>query len=232
MAVGRTNAGGGASGGIPEFTYTGNYTLIDDGARNWRIKFLGSGTFTPKKNITIDVCAVGGGGGGSRNPDAPSRGGCGGFTQNQMSIILLADEPYPVVVGAGGIGNTSTGGGNGGDGGESSAFGVEAYGGDGGLRWSPWYGGSGGASTGGSPGVDGANGTGADPVGVGQGTTTREFGEPTGFRYSDGGGLTASGTYAPLAANTGHGGWARTSAGLSGQNGASGIVVIRNHRAT
>lgn len=210
--------GGGSPNRLPAFTYSAGpsaYQLLDDEHGNWRIKFLESGTFTSAKNIVIDVCAVGGGGGGSRNPDAPSRGGCGGFTQNQMSIILLADEPYPIVVGAGGIGNTSTGGGVGGDGGESSAFGVEAYGGDGGLRYSPWYGGSGGASNNGSPGVDGANGTGTAPNGIGQGTTTREFGEPTGFRYSDGGGLTESDTYAPLEANTGHGGWARTSKGLS-----------------
>lgn len=230
MAKGMILRRGGTSGGLPEFTYTGDHTMIEESNKNWRIRFLGSGTFTPKENITIDVCVVGGGGGGSRNPDAPSRGGCGGFTQNQMSIVLFADEPYPVVVGAGGIGNTSTGGGLGGKGGASSAFGVQALGGDGGERYNPWYGGSGGASTNGSPGVDGANGTGADPNGIGQGTTTREFGEPTGFRYSDGGGLTASGTYAPLYVNTGHGGWARTSAGLSGQNGASGIVVIRNKR--
>ena len=49
---------------LPKFTYTGTYSLIDDGNGNWRIKFLSSGKFTPAKDMTVDVFIVGGGGGG------------------------------------------------------------------------------------------------------------------------------------------------------------------------
>ena len=41
----------------------GTYQVLDDGGGNWRIKFLSSGTFTPLKNMVIDVFLVGGGGG-------------------------------------------------------------------------------------------------------------------------------------------------------------------------
>ena len=33
----------------------GTYQGLDDGGGNWRIKFLSSGTFTPLKNMVIDV---------------------------------------------------------------------------------------------------------------------------------------------------------------------------------
>ena len=57
------SAGGGT--GMPEYTYTGNASLIDDGGGNWRIKFLTSGTltFTKLGNAKggLDVFLVGGG---------------------------------------------------------------------------------------------------------------------------------------------------------------------------
>ena len=67
MAWGRVNTGGGAAGGLPNFTYSGTYTLIDDGDKNWRIKFLTSGTlvFTSLSG-NIDVFILGGGGGGNK----------------------------------------------------------------------------------------------------------------------------------------------------------------------
>ena len=55
---------GGGGGGKPSFTYTGQYTEVDDGGGNWRIKFLTSGTLKLKNKITVDVFLVGGGGGG------------------------------------------------------------------------------------------------------------------------------------------------------------------------
>ena len=56
----------GSSGGslIPEFTYTGSYDLVAE-AEGWKIRFLTSGTFTPKSNVTVDIFCVGGGGNGS-----------------------------------------------------------------------------------------------------------------------------------------------------------------------
>ena len=50
-----------------DFTYTGEYLLIDDNDGNWRLKFLTSGTFIPLTDIMIDVFLVGGGGGGTNN---------------------------------------------------------------------------------------------------------------------------------------------------------------------
>jgi len=48
-----------------DYTYTGSAQLIQDGDEGWRLKFLSTGTFTPKKDLTIDAFLVGGGGGGA-----------------------------------------------------------------------------------------------------------------------------------------------------------------------
>ena len=65
-------AGGGSDISVPiigkHFNWTGGdgtYRVIDDGDKNWRIKFLSSGVFTTLKDMTIDVFLVGAGGGGS-----------------------------------------------------------------------------------------------------------------------------------------------------------------------
>lgn len=50
---------------VGDYTYTGNSVYVDDGNGKWRIKFLSSGTFTPTKNVKVDIFAVDGGGGGS-----------------------------------------------------------------------------------------------------------------------------------------------------------------------
>lgn len=46
-------AAGTAGGGLPEFEYTGQFQLIDEGrkngVRNWRIRFLTSGVLTFSK---------------------------------------------------------------------------------------------------------------------------------------------------------------------------------------
>lgn len=53
--VGYTNAGRALSFKQTDYTYTGSSTWIDDGTINgkicWRLKFLTSGTFTPKKKL-------------------------------------------------------------------------------------------------------------------------------------------------------------------------------------
>ncbi len=46
-----------------DFTNTGSYLWVDDGNGNYRIKFLSSGVFTPRKRIVIDAFLVGGGAG-------------------------------------------------------------------------------------------------------------------------------------------------------------------------
>ena len=66
-----------------DFTWTGEagtYQVLDDGDKNWRIKFLSSGTFTPLKNMTIDVFCVGGGGSGGLS--------LGGTATNSLAASL------------------------------------------------------------------------------------------------------------------------------------------------
>jgi len=225
--------GGGASG-LPAFTYTGTYTLLDDGGGNWRIKFLTSGTATFEKTVTIDVFCVGGGGGSAPSTSYATGGGGSGYTNTYSSIVCVAGVSYSVVVGAGGAASlygTVTGG--------KSWFSIETqYYANGGLSasyYSGGYGGSGGGGAnngdGGSDGSDGAAGT--HSGGTGQGTTTREFGEETGTLYAGGGGGGPSGADGSpgQADNTGSGakGFAQSASGS--RTGSSGIVVIRNHRA-
>lgn len=207
---------------LPEFTYTGTSSLLDDGSGNWRIKFLSSGKFTPKKNMTVDVFLVGGGGSGNRGILGNAAGGGGsGFTLTKSSVSLTANTEYDIVIGAGG---SNANGGN------SSAFGSTANGGKiSSTRTKGGDGGSGGGdSNGGEGGIDGANGGGTSG-GTGQGTTTREFGETSGTLYATGGGGTDSSTEeVDGAENTGNGGGATryTTAGAGG----SGIVIIRKHK--
>lgn len=251
--------GGVGGNGWPEFTYEkGAYEWIDDEYGNWRIKFLSSGIlrFTKLGNAKkgIEVFCVGGGGGGSNGDIVViyGGGGGGGYT-NTKTVLVQKDTDYEIVVGAGSANNSRK------SGGMSSAFGVQAVGGDGGLNMTGGNGGSGGgggtrvrydtddgtrAGYGGDGGSDGNNGSpGRDgwqgnngAGGTGQGTTTREFGETEGELYAGGGagrGYHGSGT-----AGAGGGGGPSQSAtnntggggGGSGGNGGSGIVVIRNAR--
>ena len=249
-----TIGGGGIS--VPRFTYTGTYEYIDDGNGNWRIKFLTSGVFTPLKDMVIEVFLVGAGGGGGRSAKASSHptvnvcssGGGGGFTKTVRSVILTKDTAYEIVVGVGGAPEV--------DGGSTSAFNATVSGGKKGDSVSGekkgaagGAGGSGGGAantnpsnsvgTGGSDGSDGSsvsNGAG----GIGQGTTTREFGEATGDLYSGGGGGLTVSMMGTIKAAGGDGGGAKGGesaadntgggGGGNGGYGGSGIVIIRNHK--
>lgn len=237
---------------VPAFTYSGAYTLIDDGSLNWRIKFTSSGTlkFTNlgKGNGSIDIFCVGGGGSGYNSGDYYGGGGGGGYTDSLKPASLAKNTSYSVTVG---------------EAGSSSSFAslCSASGGGAGGGTTGGNGGSGGGgnannSTGVGPGgSDGSNGGGAGP-GIGQGTTTREFGESGGTLYSGGGGAGRLGTSGQNAGGSGGGGAgalmysgtlrAASSAGgvntggggggrayfssSPGSGGGSGIVVIRNHR--
>lgn len=226
--------GGNAGGsGLPEFTYTGTYQLIDDGDGNWRIKFLTSGvlTFTSLGNAKkgIDVFLVGGGGGNGNSggiSDWCAAGG-GGYTKTNQNITVQKGVEYPIVIGAGGTrpttSNTQTRGGT------TSALNNSVEGGYSGKSISGGDGASGGSSTnstvGGTDGGDGGVGSNGGQAGKGQGTTTREFGEASGDLYASGG-YYNSGNGAD---NTGNGAGGTNSNNKS-TVGGSGIVVIRNHR--
>lgn len=224
-------------GKMPEFTFGGTHQLIDDGksgsTQNWRIKFLTSGEFVPKRKIVIDATLVGGGGG-----TRPYSGGAGGgYVVVQRAITLEAGVPYQITIGAGGVAiNEQVQGQAGGRGGTTSAFNLSADGGFGGVcngndvKGHGGNGGSGGGSyPGAAGGTDGANGEARwGNGGVGQGGTTREFGEGAGTMYSSGGnGGSETGSNGNGAANTGNGAGGGY---YSGYTGGSGIVVIRNAR--
>lgn len=121
--------GGAAAGGLPEFTYTGTYSLLDDGDGNWRIKFFTSGTLTFSKNATVDAFLVGGGASSSHFTNGGDKNGAGGCgyhsTINNIAIIRATN--YSIVIGAGGI--LPGAGSSGIDGGLSSAFSYSAPGG-------------------------------------------------------------------------------------------------------
>ena len=236
-----------------DFTYTGNCTVIDDSSAadgvQWRIKFLTSGTLTLGEDTVIDVFLVGGGGSGNgwrQSYDDLVVGGGGGYTTTVKKVELKKNTPYDIVIGAGGrISSISNVGGV--SGGASSAFGYTANGGAGGDYaggGSPrgGAGGSGGGGAGGAGGSDGSNGGGRG--GNGQGTTTREFGEPNGTLYAGGGaganrnggagGGGNSNSYSDSygEANTGGGGGGVYTGVYPGRTsaGGSGIVIMRKHK--
>lgn len=202
---------------LPDFTYSGTYTTVDEGALGYQIKFLDSGMLLPNNDIVVDIFAVGGGGSGRSNGSnlaAGGSGGGGGYTTTVTNVTLKAGVYYNITVGAGGApgvnGNSTTSSANGLDGGESSLSDsnkvyISAAGGKGAKEGSSYYlggdGGSGGAGTdsiNGShvyqAGSDGGNGSGSYG-GKGQGTTTRAFGEAGGELYSGGGGAGAGKMY-------------------------------------
>lgn len=201
----------------------GTYQVLDDGGGNWRIKFLSSGTFTPLKNMVIDVFLVGGGGGaGSSYCGA----GGAGYTTTVRSVVVAANTAYPIVVGAAGTQTYTVQS----DGGTSSAFSAVANGGHHSVsgdktgKKTGANGGSGGGGQYADGGTDGSDGaTGDTAGGKGQGTTTREFGEADGDLYASGGG----GNLTATVPNSGNGGLFSMTHPI---HPADGIVVIRQHK--
>lgn len=246
--VGRNHGNSLNINAIPEFSYNGIYEIVDDNeneivtaVKNWKIRLLTSGTFVLKKQNNavneIDVFCVGGGGGGTafRFTDAdgggePGRGGGGGYTTTERGISISENIDYPITVGEGGIGDVYPYS-SAVQAGSSEAFGVIAKGGYSGNMGNGGDGGSGGGACDRLGGEDGKDGQNWDLYkgGKGQGTTTREFGEPTGNLYSTGGhgGATWGSPNWGLAGNGGCGAWSNQA---KGSNGGSGIVIIRNAR--
>lgn len=207
--------------GIPQFTYTGNYAIVNDADEpistsedNWKIRFLTSGelTFTDlnSASIGIDAFLVGGGGGGGvgAHGGCGGGGGGGGYATTVKEIEIIANQPYEISIGAGG-------GRGGGRGGTTSIlctdFEYTAEGGYGGGRPS---GGNGGNNGGAGQGA--SSGSGAGSGGYGN-IETREFGEENGKYYAGGGG-------GGCRYNSGNGG----SAGSGGQGGGGRGGLIGN----
>lgn len=239
---------------IPEFTYTGEYQILSDdnefitsSDKNWKIKFLTSGvlTFQSLNNAVdgIDVFLVGGGGGGCSWSSSGyyGPGGGGGYTTTDTYKSLNINHSYEIIVGNGGSGATASSYTTAKHGEDSTAFTFTAKGGTAST--------SGGspAGSGGSAGAplvqtsypregftdgagNGETGYSSYKAGIGQGTTTREFGEPGNTLYSSGG-ATKGTLDMDGPKNSGNGGGG-TAQGTRGGNGGSGIVIIRNTRGT
>lgn len=245
----------------PKYTYTGQHVLIKDSGDDWRIKLLSSGTLNVLKNLKVDVFMVGGGAGGGSASASSAGGGGGGYTLTQKNVLLSESSPITVVIGAGGTSKK--------EGGRTQFKDFSVGGGEAVLSYSGGNGGSGGGSgrynlgtnpgNGGEDGNDGGDGTDGNG-GKGQGTTTREFGEPDGELYASGGGgsgelvgglggngqpnLAGSGQsivvggqqYTGGKGGGGYGAGGGGGVGLGGSsdnaggNGAQGIVIIRNAR--
>lgn len=224
--------------GLPKFSYTGTYEILDEGDRNWNVKFLTSGTLILTRDLLIDAFLVGGGasaavGGGSM---APGCGG-GGYTSTYSGITLDRNTSYSVVIGAGGAAVTVSAS-EGNDGGKTWIATEATYYAEGGHKGlhalsTGKVGGNGGSGGGGYQGTGGTDGGDGLPTsgwmgGYGQGTTTREFAEAAGTLYSEGG--TPGG--GDQASNTGNGsGYTVNSSLIPSYTAGSGICIIRNHRA-
>lgn len=181
----------GKVGAAQKFTYTGQYNVRKDGV----VELLTSGTIVFLEPKVIDVFMVGGGGAGivrSGSANSGYGGGGGGYTRTIKRIAVSKNNAYSVTIGAGGVDGNSGGSSafsnyavNGGVNGQIPGGGKGGSGGGAGVTSNSNYG-TGGSD--GSNGEDGGSDSASNPGGVGQGFTTREFGETTGKLYAGGGG--------------------------------------------
>ena len=195
---------GGGGSKVPDYTYTGNAEWYDE--KKTILKLKTSGVLTLTKDCIADVFCVGGGGGGNGSNSTSINyhyhsggGGGGGYTKTQR-VSFTKQTQYQAIIGAGGSGASKNA--FGGEGGTTSINEVSAEGGKSSNKYSGQlsgggYGGSGGGSGypskeyahgGGDGGSNGSNGSGYNVVGVGQGTTTRAFGDSDGELFAGGGG--------------------------------------------
>ena len=221
---------GGGGSKVPDYAYTGNAEWYNE--EKTILKLKTSGVLTLSKDCVADVFVVGGGASGSARQTndvyQAAGGGGGGYTKNSR-VQFSKNTEYSAIVGAGGakVYAPSQGEISGNVGGSSSINGVIADGGKTGSK--KYIGGDGGSGGGGgnaasydtstvsAGGSDGSNGNAGisnssgkqNAGGIGQGTTTRAFGESTGELFSGGGGganrRSSYGTYAPAGGDGGGG---------------------------
>jgi hypothetical protein len=227
--------------------------------------FTSSGSFIPSQALTADYLVVAGGGGGGLGTgagDYGAGGGAGGMRCTvtatggggslESALSLSSGKSYPVIVGAGGAAQISTGlagnngnnsvfatitstAGGGGAGGTSGQTGKNGgSGGGGGNGGIPGTGtanqgfagganpGSGYAAGGGGAGAVGSSSA-AQNVAGGSGVATSISGSSLTYAIGGNGGVVSP---SDGTTNTGNGGGGKTSTGTSGAGG-SGIVIIR-----
>lgn len=193
--------------------------------------FSSSTTWTVPSNVhSVTVFLVGGGGSGSCLSTAIGGGGGGGGRTGTGTISVTPNQNISIIIGTGGARVSSVQSGNsgtstsfgtfsvsGGNGGDSANGGNGGSGGGGGANW--YYDDSDVRDTqGASGGSNGGNGGNqpASSSGIGQGITTRAFGESSGTLYAGGGG---GGSRGGRGAQNG-------GAGGSGGGGAGGAYNI------
>jgi len=166
--------------------------------------FTESGTFAPVTSLEVEYLIVGGGGGGgaARANTGGGGGGAGGLLEGTANILAGATN---IVVGAGGVGATSTSA-NGANGDPSSAFGVTAVGGGGGASTAVNVGSDGGSGGG------GANGSGGSSTAAGQGNSG---GDSDTLAYAGGGGGAGGAGASNAAGSAGGAGLSRNITGPS-----------------
>jgi len=121
-----------------QFTYSGNCQIVDDGDKNWRVRFLTSGTLKFNMNVDVDSFLVGAGGSGycdvMSSYDTWGCGNGGGGYHAVMSHSMLKGTQYTITIGQP-------------NGGSTTAFGkTVAGGGNGSVTGSDHYTGSGGST--------------------------------------------------------------------------------------
>ena len=251
--IGRTNAGSGSGvrrKKLPEFTYTGEFKIEKESETDWRLYLLTSGTLQIQRlnsaEAGVDVFLCGGGGGGGSAWSSISCGGGGGYVKTSKNVLLEAGTQYPIVIGSGGRGasSSSSSTGTAGSGGTTTFNGATANGGGAGTGSKGGSGGSGGGGRSSSTtkcngGTNGSNGTGSN-AGTGSGVNMHEFGDNNMPIYGGGGGgyshpgygdsiWGSNGDGSCSTANRGGGGHAGVYSSKSAA-GMAGVVVIRNRR--
>lgn len=108
---------GGGGPVIPNFTYTGEYQLVNEDEGNWKLYLITSGTFTPNVDMLVDICLFGGGQGGENGASVYASGvgeggiaGQPGLSNTQKNVVLQAGNSYSVEIGSGGAINLGIGG--------------------------------------------------------------------------------------------------------------------------
>lgn len=243
----------------PEYTYSGNVRLVDEGDGNWHLEITETGSinFSNLGNGRggVDILCVGGGGGAAYQaasgvsggePGVNGAGG-GGYISLTENAQLTTDVAYTTTIGGAGAKGTAANStnGKGSNGGATSIKSgattlYSANGGNGGA-WLTTGGGSGGKGGSGGAGVLAgqsgfyANALGGRNGGNGGGDHGGTGSGTTttifGVEYSRGGSCGSDASYVvPPRANKGDGG---NTGGAAGNNvaGSAGVIIIRNHRA-
>lgn len=105
-------------GGLPEFTYTGDFVSVDDGSESgfWKLAFTSSGLLTLTKKIklaTIQAQAAGGGG-GAANEFYDGTDGKDGTIESLVDVELVVGQ-YQITLGEAGARGYNSAGYKGGD---------------------------------------------------------------------------------------------------------------------